>query len=204
MSLKKVYRRKLQFSSEINVVSLMDILTTLLFFLLLSVSFQQLSSLDSSGFLSNKLIINNPDNKPQFTLEVIFHSPQHASIWLGPLKGLHVMAQDDLVGMLRSQYTGGDGSEGFLRKVEAKDLPELLSKVQEGLIPIKRSFPDELAAVIAFTDGIKYQEMVDAVTAVRGIGPKGQFFEIRNSIGQREKSKVLFPSLVISEWVEGA
>jgi len=204
MSLKLSYRRKLPFSGEINVVSLMDILTTLLFFLLLSVSFQQLSSLDTSGFLSNKLLVDNPDKKPQFTLEVIFHSPQQASIWLGPLKGLRVMAQDDLVKMLQASYTGGDGSEGFLRKVDAKDLPELLARVQEGLIPIKRSFPEELSAVIAFTDGIKYQEMVDAVTAVRSMGPKAESFEIRNSIGQREKTKVLFPNLVISEWIEGA
>ena len=69
---------------------------------------------------------------------------------------------------------------------------------------IKRSFPEELAAVIAFTDGIKYQEMVDAVTAVRSFGDKGEGFELRNSIGQREKTKILFPNLVISEWVEGA
>jgi hypothetical protein len=204
MSLKRAYRKKLPFSGEINVVSLMDILTTLLFFLLLSVSFQQLSSLDTSGFLSNKLIVDNPDKKPVFTLEVILHSPTKASIWLGPLKGLHVMAQDQLIETLRASYTGGDGSEGFVRKVDGKDLPELLSKIQEDLIPIKRSFPEELAAVVAFTDGIKYQEMVDAVTAVRGIGPKQEGFELRNSIGQREKTKILFPNLVISEWVEGA
>jgi hypothetical protein len=114
------------------------------------------------------------------------------------------MAQDELIKTLQASYAGGDGSEGFLRKLDAKDLPELLGKVQEGLIPIKRSFPDELSAVIAFTDGIKYQEMVDAVTALRTIGPTGQSFELRNTIGQREKTKVLFPNLVISEWVEGA
>jgi len=204
MPLKLKNRRRLPFNSEINVVSLMDILTTLLFFLLLSASFQQISSLDSSGFLSNKLLQDNPDHKPQFTLEVIFHSPTKASVWLGPLKGLHVSNADELIGNLRSNYAGGDGSEGFLRKFEAKDLTELLGKVQEGLIPIKRSFPEELGAVIAFTDGIKYQEMVDAVTAVRSISPKGDAFEVRNAVGQKERTKILFPNLVISEWVEGA
>jgi len=192
------------FSGEMNVVSLMDILTTLLFFLLLSASFQSLSSLESSGFLSNKTVVDSTNKKPQFTLEVIFHSPTQASIWLGPLKGLHVMAQDDLVSMLKSSYQGSGGEEGFLRKFEGKDMPDLLAKVQDGLIPIKRSFPEELGAVIAFTDGIKYQEMVDAVTSVRSLGPKQEGFELRNLLGQRERTKVLFPSLVISEWSEGA
>jgi hypothetical protein len=202
MSLKPARRRRMPFASEINVVSLMDILTTLLFFLLISASFQQLSSLDSSGFFSNKIVVETPNKKPQFTLEVIFHSPTNASIWLGPLKGLHVMAQKDLISELEDKYTGGRGDDGFMRKLSGKDLPDLLSKIQNGLVPIKKSFPEELGAVIAFTDGIKYQEMVDAVTAVRSLGPKQTGFDVRNTIGQWERTKVLFPNLVISEWVE--
>lgn len=205
MSLKPPRKkRKMPFAGEMNVVSLMDILTTLLFFLLLSASFQSLSSLESSGFLTNKAVVDTSNKKPQFTLEVIFHTPTQASIWLGPLKGLRVMAQDELISELKSEFTGGDGSEGFLRKLEGKDLTDLLAKIQDGLIPIKRSFPEELAAVIAFTDGITYQQMVDAVTSVRALGPKQESFELRNLLGQREKTKVLFPNLVISEWSEGA
>ena len=56
--------------------------------------------------------------------------------------------------------------------------------------------------MIASTDAITYQQMVDAVTAIRSLGPKQESFELKNIIGQRERTKILFPNLVISEWVE--
>jgi len=91
--------------------------------------------------------------------------------------------------------------KAFFARWTPKIFPSF-GKGPRSLIPIKRSFPEEVSAVIAFTDSIKYQEMIDAVTAVRTLGPKVEAFEVRNTIGQRERTKVLFPSLVISEWLK--
>jgi hypothetical protein len=202
MSLKKgLFKHKLP-QGELNVVSLMDILTTLLFFLLLAASFTRISALDASGFLSNKSF-SESDKKPFFTLEVIVHDERSATVWLGPLTGLKISREDELTRYLGGSFSG-DSATGYLRKVQAADLKGLVAQIQQALVPIKASFPDELTAVIAFTDTVSYQTMVDTIAAVKSLDPQQGSINVTNAIGQKERTKILFPQLVISEWSEGA
>ena len=187
---------------ELNVVSLMDILTTLLFFLLLAASFTKRASLDASGFISNKSFAER-EKKPTFTLEVIVQDEKNATLWLGPLTGLRVARESELLKHLSAQFQG-TSETGFTRKVAAADIKALTAQIQAELVPIKMSFPDELGAVIAFTDRVGYQTMVDAIAAVKSLGDKQEGITVKNAIGQTEHTKILFPQLVISEWGEGA
>ena len=87
MSLKKS-KRKEKFKLpmvEVNVISLMDILTTMLFFLLVFASFANYSIVKSSA-----LVKGDPSetNKPTFTLEVRMLSDKSAQVWLGSINKL--------------------------------------------------------------------------------------------------------------------
>lgn len=205
MSLKRnrVFKHQLP-KGELNVVSLMDILTTLLFFLLLAASFTRLAALDASGFISNKSFAQEEaKKKPVFTLEVIVHDPKSATIWLGPLTGLSAAHEPDLNRYLALQFKG-DANAGFTRKLEANDPHALVSLIQQALIPIKKSFPGETTAVVAFTDRVPYQQMVDSIAGVKSLGESREGVKVSNAIGMPESTKVLFPEIVISEWGEGA
>lgn len=202
MSLKRarVFKHKLP-KGELNVVSLMDILTTLLFFLLLAASFTRLASLDASGFISNKSF-SDQGKKPTFTLEVIINDAKSASVWLGPLTGLRVAHEGELNRYLGLQFHG-DAASGYTRKLEANDPHALVALIQQALIPIKKSFPDELTAVVAFTDRVPYQQVVDSIAGVKSLDDQHEAVHVSTAIGTSENTKVLFPEIVISEWGEG-
>lgn len=198
---KRSFKQNLP-NGEMNVVSLMDILTTLLFFLLISASFANLAGLDSSGFLSSQSQAIR-DSKPVFTLELILHGSKSATIWLGPVNELAgVIDKAALVKFLNSEFRGNE-TQGFTKTVDAKNFQDLMSRVQELLIPIKKSFPSELVAVLALTDGVTYQETVDATAALKTLDLKREGIMTTNAIGQKETTRILFPSVILSEWSEG-
>ena len=190
-------------AGEMNVVSLMDILTTLLFFLLVAASFTHISGIDATGFLTNYLAVDNPNRKPTFTLQVALINDRKASILIGSLDGLKITDQEALLAYLKGQYQG-EPAHGFTRTVEAADFKALLTEVQRSLVQIKKSFPSEFAAIAAFSDGVTYQQMIDSMAAIRSLDEKEQGFEVVNAVGKREKTKVLFPTVIVSEWSEGA
>lgn len=187
---------------ELNIVSLMDVLTTLLFFLLVAANFSKLSAVNGFGVPSN-LASKELDTKPRFTLEVILESQTQAMIWLGPIAELHVGRGDALIDYL-GKYFGGNPREGFGRKIRGKDLGTLLATIQESLIPIKQSFPNETTAVLAVSDKLSYQELVSSVSALSSTNEKKPGFEIVSSLGRTTLNKVLFPQVVISEWTAEA
>ena len=190
-------------AGEMNVVSLMDILTTLLFFLLISASFTRLSGIDATGFLSNYMAVDNPNRQPTFTLQVAVLSDHKASILVGSLDGLKITDPTSLLAYLQGQYHG-NAQHGFTRTLEAADFKTLMVEIQQSLIQIKKGFPSEFAAIAAFADGVNYQQVVDSMATIRSLDDKDPGFEIVNAIGQREKTKVLFPTVIVSEWSEGA
>jgi biopolymer transport protein ExbD len=186
---------------EMNVVSLMDILTTLLFFLLTMAAFTRLGGLEGQGLLNNYLTAESTDKKPVFTLQVVFHTPQKASIWLGPIADLRPNSPEELSKSLRSTWQG-DEARGFMKDVQAVDWATLLASVQKELLPVKRGFPSELGAVAAFTDAMSSQQMIDAMASLRSLPEKEAPIDVINAVGQPERTRVLFPALILSEWVE--
>lgn len=182
---------------DLNITSLMDILTTLLFFILMVMSMQKFSVLESTSLTAGE---ESKDNKPTFTLQVTVHSEKFANIWLGPIDKLDKKMVDkkSLYSFLKRNFEGKD-KEGFSRKVEGKDLNDVINKVQTNLIAIKKGFPNEMNAVLSFRDKITYQQMIDAISGIRELGPKREGFIYRNLANQREKSKVLFPQVIIAE-----
>lgn len=186
-------------AGEINVVSLMDILTTLLFFLLIVASFSRLSFLTGSGVVSQTGSSSQEEMKPKFALQVIFNHHKSAFIWFGPYASLEVMNREELNRYL-SQGFQGDEDNGYLKKIEAPNFQQLLVRIQESLIPLKKSFPMQLDAVMAIPDVLKYQEVIDAMGAVRGLSAKQKEFEVVDFYGTKQLTKVLFPSIVLSEW----
>ena len=185
---------------ELNVVSLMDILTTLLFFLLIVASFSRLSVVSGFG-IPSLLAETEDDNRPRFVLEVILKSPTQALIWLGPTTGLTIHHSKDLSAYLSKEFKGTD-STGFTRTVTAKDAESLLGEIQAAVVPIKRSFPTQTTAVVAIQDQVSYQTLVNAVAKLSSLDKKQPAFEIVNSDGEREMTKVLFPQVIVSEWSE--
>jgi biopolymer transport protein ExbD len=200
MRLKKRQFKLTLPAGEINVVSLMDILTTLLFFLLIVASFSHLSFVEGTGLVNQPQSAAN--NLPKFALEVIFNSPTTATVWLGPLNGLNVNEPAQFEQFLQTQFQA-KGNEGFIKKLTGTDSQNLIAQIQQTLIPIKRGFPDQLSVVAALSDQIPYQQMIDSVSGIRSLGEKQESIDLTDSQGRREKTKVLFPQVIISEWAEG-
>lgn len=180
--------------AEINIVSLMDILTTMLFFLILFVSFSNYSVLRSTSLVSSS---SSEQPKPVFTLKVTLKSEKDFEIWLGPTRGLAMVDSAPLI----KNFKGSRGSleTGFTKSSVAPDLKSLLKLVQANLIEIKKAFPHETKVVLAVSDNVSYQAVIEAMTGLRSLGATEEGFTLKNLVGQTEKTKVLFPEVIISE-----
>lgn len=180
---------------EVNIVSLMDILTTLLFFILMAMSFSNFSIMEAEALLAGK---PSDQKKNVFALRVVINSPRYATIQLGPIEGLKVPNKGWFYAYLNRNYSGNP-KVGYFRKLYAKDINKLMSKVQNILKSIKKGFPHEHKVVVAFRDRIKYQDMIQAMNEVQTLPDFKEAFEITTLIGTKEKTRVLFPSVVLAE-----
>lgn len=201
MMLRK--KNKLRFKNrlpkaEINIISLMDVLTTLLFFLLVIASAVRYSTIPASSTADTAA--NQDDSKPKFALQVTVVSPTKATVYLGPTGGLKVVQSEALNRAIASDYKG-DPSIGYLKPISVASAELLQDEIEETLILIKKSFPAEMKAVVAFTDVIPYQQMVDVLGRVREIKDQAKALALPNVMGELEKTRVLFPEILITEWV---
>jgi biopolymer transport protein ExbD len=203
MRLKRRHFRMTLPAGEMNVVSFMDVLTTLLFFLLLSASFTKYAAVPASG-TPTQLAPKQADPKPQFALELVLHSPTEATVWLGPLAGLRIVDEAKLRAHLATVGFKGTESTGWLRKVSVGSPKDMETALHETIVPIKKSFPTEQSAVIAMADGVKYEEMVDVIQSVRTLDKKDKGLETVDPMGNPVRSRILFPTIIISEWQQGA
>ena len=179
---------------EVNIVSLMDVLTTLLFFILMAMTFSNFSILDASALISG-----TPEKeKNVFALKIIIKSKKHAVIQLGPIDGLKMIRKNWFERYLSKNYSGSP-QNGYFRSVKGRNITNLLSKVQQILINIKKSFPHENKVVLAFNDKIKYQNMISSMNEMRTLPKNKKAFELTNFIGRKEKTRVLFPMVVLAE-----
>lgn len=185
---------------EVNVVSLMDILTTLLFFLLLVASFTKYSVVDATALPPSDS--SETDKKPTFTLEIAFTDGKSASIWLGPVQKLKMVDSNQLISYMNGRFTG-NAEKGYFKKITAKNSSQLVQRIQEVLIRIKKSFPHELKAVATFKDQVDYQELIDFVSGIRSLPNSHSGYRYEDLIGKKGLSRVLFPQVIMAEYQAG-
>ncbi len=191
-------RRKKRFplpQGEVNVISLMDILTTMLFFLLVLASFANLSVVKTKSLVQGS---PEEDPKPTFALEVKIINDKSAEIFLGPIDKLEVQNRKSLEQYLRKRFRG-NSKTGYSRTLRSGDNERLNAWLQKILVFIKKGFPFENKVVISFADSINYQDMIDTITTVRQLSDKEDAFEYVSLQGRKELSRVLFPEVIIAE-----
>jgi len=195
MQPKKKKRRHGLPPEEVNIVSLLDILTTLLFFILMVMSFSNFSIMEAEALLAG-----NPAEKKKniFALRVIIQNPTLATIQLGPIEGLKIPDQNSFYDYLKKNYSGNP-QVGFFKKLNAKNNTDLLLKIQDTLVMIKKGFPHEHKIVLAFSDQVEYQNMVLAMNEVQSLSENRDAFQITTLVGSKEKTRILFPSVVLAE-----
>ena len=195
MQHKKKKRRHGLPPEEVNIVSLLDILTTLLFFILMVMSFSNFSIMEAEALLAGK---PSEQKKNIFALRVIIQNATLATIQLGAIEGLKIANQDSFYDYLKKNYSGSP-QIGFFKKLNAKNHTDLLLKIQDTLVMIKKGFPHEHKIVLAFSDQVEYQNMVLAMNEVQSLSDKRDAFQITSLVGSKEKTRILFPSVVLSE-----
>ena len=195
MQHKKKKRRHGLPPEEVNIVSLLDILTTLLFFILMVMSFSNFSIMEAEALLAGK---PSEQKKNIFALRVIIQNSTLATIQLGAIEGLKIANQDSFYDYLKKNYSGSP-QVGFFKKLNAKNNTDLLVKIQDTLVMIKKGFPHEHKIVLAFSDQVEYQNMVLAMNEVQSLPDKRDAFQITTLVGSKEKTRILFPSVVLSE-----
>ena len=191
-------RRKKRFplpQGEVNVISLMDILTTMLFFLLVLASFANLSVVKTKSLVQGS---PEEDPKPTFALEVKIINDKSAEIFLGPIDKLEVQNRKSMEQYLRKRFRG-NSKTGYSRTLRSGDNERLNAWLQKILVFIKKGFPFENKVVISFADSINYQDMIDTITTVRQLSDKEDAFEYVSLQGRKELSRVLFPEVIIAE-----
>lgn len=184
---------------DVNVTSLMDILTTLLFFILMVMSLQNFSVMESTSLLSTES--DSEDNKPVFTLQITISDEKNGSIFVGPTAELEKkMVDKKRFYAFMSNNFKGDAKNGFYKNVASMDYKKLLYSIQRVLIGVKKGFPSELKAVASFTDKVSYQQMIDSLTAIRELSPEDDAVVYRLPVtNEKELTKVLFPQIIIAE-----
>ena len=192
----KSRRRAALPKAEVNVVSLMDILTSLLFFLILFISFQQLTVIQATALPQGAS--EQDDQKPTFVLQVNFLNKKNAQIVLGPTKGLKMVEERKFVRRMRSYR--GRSQVGFLKKIRARNAKHLIQKIQKALIPIRQSFPHKNKITLAFSDQMTYQQIIDSMSGLKSLTANQKPFLQKNLLGKTEKTRVLFPEIMIMEW----
>lgn len=184
---------------ELNIVSLMDVLTTLIFFIIMMAGFGDFFSIPT-----NPLEMGTPpkEKKPVFALKVTVMNEQKIAIWLGPVKDLEPQSRDELKELLSSSFVGNE-RRGYRREITHTDNNELLKELQKLLIKLKNHFPNEMKAAVSIGSQVKFQNSVDTISTVRTLASEEEPLTINNALGKPEKSRILFPEVIISEWEDG-
>jgi biopolymer transport protein ExbD len=181
---------------EVNIISLMDVLTTLLFFILMVTSFTKYSVLDASSMSSGE---PSDDKKNVFSLKITINNKKSSVVYLGPVRGVKMVNEKALFRFLRRNGFKGNQDAGFTRKIWGKDYEKNLKRMQKYLIGIKKAFPHEFKAVLALSDKVEYQKMIDAMSKLRTLGDEEDAFVYETLVGQKEKTRILFPQVIIAE-----
>ena len=184
-------------AGELNIISLMDVLTTLLFFLLIAAAASNFSIISGYGVPAN-LPSGKEDNTPKFMMEIMVQPANETTIWIAPIAGLRVSNPQVFVAYLQANFSG-NLETGFMRKVKGADMKSLALALQDALVPVKKAFPRETTAILAFTNQVPYQDVLDLLSAVGSIPDQAPAFEVVDFFGQKSLSRVLFPQTIISE-----
>jgi biopolymer transport protein ExbD len=180
---------------ELNIVSLMDILTTMLFFLILFASFSNFAVLKGSSLVSSSAGPTDP--KPVFTLKVHMKSEKSFEVWLGPTTGIKTLVD---AGKLNRAFGGnGNPSSGYTKNLSSADPKNALKQLRNTLAFIKMAFPHDTKVVLAVNDNVNYQAVINAMSSVRTMEESEEAFPVKTLLGQQEKTKVLFPEVILSE-----
>src|SRR3954470_21049184 len=113
---------------ELNIVSLMDILTTMLFFLILFASFSNFAVLKGSSLVSSS---TPGDPKPVFTLKVHMRSDKSYEIWLGPTTGIKTLVDESK--LKRAFSSNGSASRGYTANLNNPDPKKALKMLRNTL-----------------------------------------------------------------------
>jgi biopolymer transport protein ExbD len=181
-------------AAELNIISLMDILTTLLFFILMVMTFTKLSILGGSSLKSGVASEEDKD-KQVFSLKVTIEGEKKATIFLGPINKLKMVDQRNLYRFLNRKYKGSP-TRGYRKTIWGKNSKQLFKRIQDATAGIKKGFPHENKVVVAIGDGVKYQTMIDAMAAMK---QHREAQTLVNLLGQKEKSRILFPEIILAE-----
>ncbi len=195
MSLKNDRHRPSLPSEEVNITSLMDILTTLLFFILMISSFTNYSVIGGNALISGT---PSTEEKKVFSLQVRVVDGTKGTIELGPIDGLNIVGRDSFSKYLNRSFQGS-GTNGFSKSISGSDNKDFLKKLKKELIVIKQAFPTENKAILAISDAVKYQDMINDLSAMRELEESDKGFELVNLVGQKEKVRFLFPEIILSE-----
>lgn len=179
---------------EVNVTSLMDIMTTLLFFILMVLSFNKVTIIDAFAPQSGAV---SDDKKKVFTLKVTYPEKGKVEIILGPLDELKIVDESGLISFLNGKYKGTK-STGYRKTISSKDPEKLKHEVREALKGIKRGFPHEHQVTLALSDKVVYQDMIYMMEALKTL-PENEALDVKNLIGKHERTNVLFPQVVLVE-----
>ncbi len=187
-------KRVLIEQGEVNVVSLMDVLTTMLFFLILMASATNFATISSESALVGK---DSEDKKQRFDLVVSYSSTRRATILLGKFNELKAIDKDDFTKYVRRNYRSRSAI-GFKKNLYAKSDEQLRDKIESELKRIKIAFPHETRVTLAVGNNIKYQQMIDMMQQLATTG-ENEYFKSTNLIGQTRLIKTLFPDVTLQE-----
>lgn len=178
----------------VNVTSLMDIMTTLLFFILMVLTFNKLSIIDAFAPQTGAA---SDDTKKVFSLKVTFPQKGKVLVNLGPIEELKMVNEKEFLKFLEKNYKGSM-STGYSKTITQKDPLKLKQQLHQALRDIKKAFPHEHRVTLALDDKVVYQDMVDVMESLKQV-PSDDPMELENLIGKRELTTVLFPQVVLVE-----
>jgi hypothetical protein len=74
-----------------------------------------------------------------------------------------------------------------------------LKQLRNTLAFIKKAFPHDTKVVLAVNDAVNYQSVVTAMVSLRSLEETEDAITVKTLIGHTEKTKVLFPEVILSE-----
>jgi len=167
---KKKQSRKMELPHvEVNVIPMMDAMTTMLFFLVALVGASKFSVLE--GMSPKQAQSQTDHDEAKFQLTIDLESPEKISMKIGPVsKTKGSVNLPDLLNHLESSFTGSE-STGYKKSFKGNSIAELKSSVVAELILLKKTFPNEYGAVLQVSDAINYQQMIDVLGMIRESTP---------------------------------
>lgn len=204
MSNKLIKKRNFRLpENDVNVVPLMDILTTTLFFLIVLASTMKFSSLTGSSEIPGAA--STEPTKDKFDLVVYFKSKNEIELHLGKIDKLNVVDRNAFQGYLSGHFISDNRTNGFVSTFKiGKDYEQSLKSMSSVLQRIKMAFPQETKITLLVVDEVSYELVVHTMEFLVGI-PEGMApFKIMDKSGQPSLSRELFPSISVQEsWMEG-